>query len=66
LDFTGASLITFSICNLVLSFAIDILQLVIALGQLIIALAIAGWYFTKDKSSAGNGMVLWVSLYTSI
>ena len=33
----------------------------IALGQLIIALSIAGWYFTKDKSTAGNGMVLWVS-----
>ena len=35
-------------------------QFIIALGQLTLAMAVTCWYFTKDKSTIGNGTVLWV------
>lgn len=37
-------------------------EFVIAFGQLVIALSFASWYFTRDKSTVGNGNVLWVSI----
>jgi choline transporter-like protein 2/4/5 len=36
-------------------------EFILAFGQLAIALAFTGWYFTRDKGSIGNGTVLWVS-----
>jgi hypothetical protein len=36
-------------------------EFVIAFGQLVIALSFASWYFTRDKSTVGNGNVYWVS-----
>ena len=35
-------------------------EFIVACGQLVIALAFADWYFTRDKSTIGNGSVLWV------
>jgi hypothetical protein len=35
-------------------------QFIIALGQLTLAMAVVCWYFTRDKSTVGNGTVLWV------
>jgi hypothetical protein len=35
-------------------------QFIIALGQLSLAMCIVCWYFTKDKSTIGNGTVFWV------
>jgi len=34
-------------------------EFIIATGQLIIALAVATWYFTKDKSTVGNSTFFW-------
>lgn len=39
-------------------------QFIIAIGQLIISFAVSCWYFTKDKSTVGNGTVLWASRIT--
>ena len=36
-------------------------QFVIAIGQLTTAMACVGWYFTKDKSTIGNGTVFWAT-----
>jgi choline transporter-like protein 2/4/5 len=40
-------------------------QFIIALGQLIIALSVSAWYFTRDKKTEGNSTVYWAT-YTSI
>eukprot|EP00607_Mallomonas_marina_P009010 CAMPEP_0182417654 /NCGR_PEP_ID=MMETSP1167-20130531/2101_1 /TAXON_ID=2988 /ORGANISM="Mallomonas Sp, Strain CCMP3275" /LENGTH=669 /DNA_ID=CAMNT_0024591357 /DNA_START=108 /DNA_END=2117 /DNA_ORIENTATION=+ len=34
-------------------------EFIIAMGQLVIALAVTKWYFTKDKSTVGNGDLIW-------
>lgn len=34
-------------------------QLIVAFGELVSALSIACWYFTRDKKSEGNTTVLW-------
>eukprot|EP01041_Mallomonas_annulata_P011121 gene11121-23243_t len=39
-------------------------QFLIAVGQLIIALAVTKWYFTADKRSTGNGDVFWAARTT--
>ena len=36
-------------------------EFIIAIGQLVIALCFAAYYFTKDKSSVHSDTVLWVS-----
>ena len=36
----------------------------IAIGQLTIALAVVGWYFTKEKEKITNGTVFW-ALHTT-
>jgi hypothetical protein len=36
-------------------------QFIIALGQLILATSVVCWYFTRDKSTIGNGTAIWVS-----
>lgn len=35
-------------------------EFIVACGQLIIALSLAAWYFTRDKGTIGNETVLWV------
>lgn len=39
-------------------------EFILAFGQLAIALAFTGWYFTRDKATIGNGTVFWVSTIT--
>merc|ERR1712167_256278 len=34
-------------------------QFIIAMGQLIVAMTIASWYFTKDRSTIGNETFFW-------
>lgn len=34
-------------------------QFIVAMGQLIVAMTIACWYFTKDRSTLGNSTFLW-------
>merc|ERR1719498_2354055 len=34
-------------------------QFIVAMGQIIVAMAISKWYFTKDKDSIGNSTVFW-------
>merc|ERR1711871_787013 len=34
-------------------------QFIIAMGQLIVAMSVACWYFTKDGKRGGNGTFLW-------
>ena len=36
-------------------------QFVIAMGQLTTAMSCVGWYFERDKSTIGNGTVLWAT-----
>jgi choline transporter-like protein 2/4/5 len=36
-------------------------EFLLAIGQLVIALSFAAWYFTRDKSTVGSGTVFWVS-----
>lgn len=36
-------------------------EFLIACGQLVLALAVSAWYFTRDKSTVGNGMVTWAA-----
>lgn len=37
-------------------------EFILAFGQLAIALSFTGWYFVRDKRTAGNSTVLWVSV----
>lgn len=41
-------------------------EFIIACGQLTLALAIAAWYFTRDKSTIGNGTFIWAAKTTTI
>ena len=34
-------------------------EFIIALGQIILALAVSTWYFTRDKGKIGNSTVVW-------
>ena len=34
-------------------------EFIIALGQIILALAVSTWYFTRDKGKIGNSTVIW-------
>ena len=36
-------------------------EFLVACGQLVLALAIACWYFTRDKTKCGNGTVMWAA-----
>jgi hypothetical protein len=36
-------------------------EFILACGQIISAMSISAWYFTRDKKTEGNGTVLWVS-----
>ena len=40
-------------------------QLIIAFGELVSALSISCWYFTRDKSTEGNATVVW-SFWTAL
>lgn len=40
-------------------------QFIVALGQLVVALAVVAWYFNKNKASVGNHTFLW-ALRTSL
>ena len=35
-------------------------EFIVAVGQLVIALSLVAWYFTKEKKTIGNGTVFWV------
>jgi hypothetical protein len=35
-------------------------EFILAIGQIVSAMSIAAWYFTRDKKSEGNRTVLWV------
>lgn len=35
-------------------------EFILACGQIVSAMSIAAWYFTRDKKSEGNATVLWV------
>lgn len=37
-------------------------EFILACGQIISALSISAWYFTRDKKTEGNATVIWVSL----
>ena len=39
-------------------------QFIVAIGQLVIAMAVSMWYFTRDKSKIGN-MTVWKAVKTS-
>ena len=41
-------------------------EFILAFGQLCIAMAFTGWYFTRDKGNIGNHTVLWVCVYLYI
>mmetsp|Transcript_23549 Transcript_23549/g.51009 ORF Transcript_23549/g.51009 Transcript_23549/m.51009 type:complete len:660 (-) Transcript_23549:216-2195(-) len=40
-------------------------QFILALGEIVFAMAVAKWYFARDKSKVGSGTV-WASISTSI
>jgi hypothetical protein len=41
-------------------------EFILAIGQLVIALCFAAWYFTRDKSTIHSRIVLWVSRIVSL
>mmetsp|Transcript_16362 Transcript_16362/g.27658 ORF Transcript_16362/g.27658 Transcript_16362/m.27658 type:complete len:673 (+) Transcript_16362:87-2105(+) len=40
-------------------------EFVLAFGQLVVALAFTGWYFTRDKADTGNATVIWAAKTTA-
>ena len=36
-------------------------EFIIAVGQIVVAMAVTAWYFTHDKSTVGNTTTVWVN-----